>query len=264
MVPSTNKGSQAKAMITTASTMEAVHQTIDQHLTEASAGLAAFDVDMTLTVPWHPACHHPNMETHRAVLKKLLNPLSELEKDKTLTLATQAPGQQLAEKNTPIVIKALQQQGVTTIGFTASLTGYLVGLGLLQKRRFQDLQTLGMNFQSAFTFQELLLNELPTHNYNHPIYHQGILYANGGKGPSNKGVVLIAFLQKIGWKPQCLVMVDDLLENLTDIAQALAIWDPTIKFVGIEYKGAQTYVSKNITEEHFVAYWQGIINQVSA
>lgn len=264
MAQNTNTDMQIEAMITQASTMGTVRQIIDRHLAETSAALVAFDVDMTLTVPRHPACHHPNMKMHQAALEHLLKPLSEVEEDKTLTLATQAPGQQLAEKDTPVVVKTLQNQGITTIAFTASLTGALEGLGHLQERRFQDLQALSMNFQSAFTFQELLLDELPANNHNHPAYHQGILYANGGRRASNKGAVLVAFLQRAGWKPQRIVMVDDLLKNLTYIAQALTIWDPTIEFVGIEYHGAQTYASQNITEEHFVAYWQGIIDQVNA
>ena len=254
----------ATAVITTATTMEAVHQTIDYHLVEAPTALAAFDVDMTLTVPQHPACHYPNMKKHYTVLKKLLEPLSEVEEDRTQTLAIQAPGQQLAEANTPAIIKAIQQQGVTTMAFTASLTGDLVGLGDLKERRFQDLQALDMDFRAAFTFQELLLHEIPAHNDNHPAYHQGILYANSSRGASNKGAVLVAFLQRVGWKPQHIVMVDDLLKNLTDIAQALATWDPAVQFVGIEYHGAKTYASKDITEEHFVGYWQEIIDQVSA
>ena len=264
MAQNTKTDMNSEAMITQAATMETARQIIDRHLAATAATLVAFDVDMTLTVPRHPACHHPNMQMHQAALKHLLKSLSEVEEDIALTLATQVSGQQLAEKDTPIVVKTLQNQGITTIAFTASLTGTLEGLGHLQERRFQDLQALSMNFQSAFTFQELLLDELPAHHHNHPAYHQGILYANGGREANNKGAVLVAFLQRVGWKPQRVVMVDDVLKNLTDIAQALTVWDPTIEFVGIEYHGAQTYASQNITEEHFVTYWQGIIDQVNA
>lgn len=264
MAQTTDSSIQAKAVITTASTMEVVQQTIVHHLTEVPNALAAFDVDMTLTVPQHPACHHPNIKKHYGVLEKLLAPLNELERHKIFTLAIQAPGQQLAEVNTPVVIKKLQQRGITTMAFTASLTGVLEGLGNLPRNRFQDLKALEMDFQSAFTFQELLLHELPTFNDNHPAYHQGVLYANGGEGASNKGAVLVAFLQRVGWKPQHIVMVDDLPKNLTDIAQALAAWDPAIQFVGVEYHGAQTYASEDLTEACFADYWQATIDQVMA
>ena len=142
MAQNTNSSIQAKAVITTASTMEVVQQTIVHHLTEVPNALAAFDVDMTLTVPQHPACHHPNIKKHYALLKKFLAPLNELERHKTFTLAVQAPGQQLAEANTPVVIKKLQQRGITTIAFTASLTGVLEGLGNLPRNRFQELKAL--------------------------------------------------------------------------------------------------------------------------
>jgi len=242
--------------------MGAVHSAICQQISDPTTALVAFDVDMTLSVPRHPAGHHPHMQENQEVLKALLEPLTTEEKDRAITLATQASGQQLAETDTPTLIQDIQQQGIKTIALTASLTGELVDLGDLKQLRFRDLQALGMDFRPAFDVQEMLLTEIPTFNGNHPLYHQGILHANGGRGPSNKGAVLVAFLKRVGWKPQQVIMIDDLPVNLTDIAHALAQFDPDIQFLGIDYHGAKAYAPMPITEEAFVGYWQDKVDRI--
>ncbi len=247
------------AVLTTALTMKAVGRIIDHYLPKAPQALVAFDIDWTLTVPQHPATHYPNLRMHHKLLDQLLSPLGLAKSDRIHTSGTLTPKQLLAETNTPAVIKTLRRPGITPIAFTASLTGTLRHLGNLQKRRFADLQSLGVDFQSAFTRQELMLRELPVHNNNHPAYYRGILFANGAREGSNKGDVLVAFLQHIGWKPQHIVMVDDVLKNLTNIAQALAAWDPEIAFMGIEYDCTKTYTSQHITEDQFLRYWQGML-----
>ncbi len=100
--------------------MELVYQLIENYLEEAHTALVAFDVDMTLSMPWHPAGHHPNLQKHSLVLQNNLGALSEVEEDKILTLACQISGQQLAEANTPTIIQTLQQQEIATVAFTAS------------------------------------------------------------------------------------------------------------------------------------------------
>ncbi|XWN35040.1 MAG: DUF2608 domain-containing protein [Roseivirga sp.] len=248
--------------MTKADSMGAVREIVIEGVKQPATGLVAFDVDMTLTVPKHPACHYPTLEQHRNVLKEILAPLSIQEHDQVMTLAVQKHGQQLADPDTLPTLEALQQQGLKTMALTASLSGNLVGIGNLQERRFQDLYDLGIDFRTAFAQPEILLEEIPVHNDHHPIYHQGVLYANGGRTRSNKGAVLVAFLKRVGWKPQHVVMIDDKIDFLNDVAQALPTLDPTIQFTGIEYHGAQTHTTETITEEAFVAYWQACVEEV--
>ena len=262
MTKTSSKHTSPGKAIITLSTMEEVHQAIAHCPTQPHALLAAFDVDMTLTVPRHPACHYPNLKQHKRILQALLEPLNEVEEDKIITLGAQQPGQMLAEKNTPSTIQKLQHQGIKTIAFTASLTGELVALGIVQSLRFRDLQALDMDFRPAFDTQDFLLPKIPSYNENHAMYHQGVLYANGGRGERNKGAVLVAFLQEIKWKPEQIVMVDDVPKNLTDIVEALDDFDPTIQFLGIDYHGARMYAPEAISEEAFARYWQAVVDQV--
>ena len=254
----------AEKTIMAVKNMQAVQARITQRVTSPDTTLVAFDVDWTLTVSPHPALHCPNMAAHQKVLDKILARLNEIDQDKVCTLAVQAYGQQLVEPNIPTILQAVQQQGIKTMAFTASLVGQLPALGHLTQRRFQDLQALGIDFRQAFAAQEVVLTTLPAFNENYPTYHQGILYANNGRGQNNKGNVLVTFLKKMGYQPQLIIMVDDLAENLVYIQQALATFNPTIQFLGIEYRGAKDYAPKTIDQEAFTAFWEQVAEKITA
>lgn len=248
--------------------MDEIHGIIDSHLQEATKMLVAFDIDMTLTVPSHPACYYPNLLRYKSVLaryllmKRIISCLSEIEYDQTLTLGTQLPEQQLIEQNTPAFIAWLQQQGIKTIALTASLSGGVPGLPDLKANRFKSLQKLGIDFSQTFAIANGSLLEFPPHNHHYPAYHQGILYANGGKRTSNKGAVLVAFLKKLSWRPTQIVMIDDLPSNLEDISNALADFDSTIQFIGIDYHGGKNYMPEQATKKDMLDYWQAIVKKV--
>lgn len=230
--------------------------------------LVAFDIDLTLTVPCHPACYYPNLQRYKALLdrhlmaKRMVSCLSEVEEDQALTLGTQLPGQKLIEKNTPALIATLQKQGIKTIALTASLSDGVPGLPNLQVNRYTHLKQLGIDFSQTFAIEDGSFLHFPPHNNHYPAYHQGILYANGGKRTSNKGAVLVALLKKLDWKPRQVVMIDDLSSNLKDIEKALKSFDATIHFIGIEYDGGKNYVPEQITKKDMLDYWQAIIKQV--
>lgn len=270
MVASSDRYEVAQSVALTATTMKEVHQHIDDHLLEVPGMLVAFDIDMTLTAPQNPACYFPNMRQYKAVIgrhmlfQRVFSCISKTEEDKVLTLGTQLPSQQLIETNTPALIASLQQSGVKAIALTASLSGGVEGLDNLKERRLVGLQQVGIDFSQAFPNEDTIFSEFPPHNNHYPTYHQGILYANGGNGANNKGAVLVAFLKKMGWTPRQVVLVDDLVANLTAVKRALASLDPTIQFIGIEYRGAQAYAPEGITKREIIAYWKNIVSQVKA
>ena len=114
-------------MITTAKNMNAVKQHIDKLLQQQSPAdlFIAFDIDMTLTQPDHPAVYYPNLKTHRAIYMDLMSTLTPTERDRKVTLTVQLLPQRLVESKTPIIIKNIQETGIQTIAFTASLAGPL-------------------------------------------------------------------------------------------------------------------------------------------
>ena len=196
-------------------------------------------------------------------LKKLLAPFNKLTENKILTYSIVTAPQKLLEPNKILtIIQSLQKNNIPTIAFTALLVGSINDLKNLKEHRFKALKNLGIDFSEAFSFKEILLNNLPSYDNNYPIYHQGILYTNGSQIPNNKGAVLVAFLKKINWKPNYIMMVDDVPKNLTDIAEALNTWDNTIQFKGLIFESDQINKSEEISEESFENYWTNIIKKV--
>ena len=94
-----------------------------------------------------------------------------------------------------------------------------------------------------------------------PAYYKGILCSNGEGNQINKGDVLVAFLHKVKYLPQTIIFIDDKIENLENMEQVLAKFDKQINFIGIQYKGAEAYPSRAITQEVFESNWNELVVQ---
>jgi hypothetical protein len=198
--------------------------------------------------------------------------ISNEAKNIAATYLTQFIPQELVEKETPKIITYLQSKGFKTIALTASLTGKFndsKNKFIFQKRDL--LQKMGIDFeQSKLPFGTAIpFTDFPKYVEGYPTYYHGILCSNGDKGPTNKGTVLVAFLEHIGQKsmqkvkhgyfPKIIFMVDDKKDNLTDVKNALKKDFPEINFVGIEYEGAKLNRETSVTQQEFEEFWQKII-----
>jgi hypothetical protein len=224
--------------------------------------LLIFDMDLTLTMPRLPAYLYLRIPAYRNKIERLLSLLPELERRKILMLGLQVSEQKLVEQDAPAIIKNIQARHIKTIVLTASLTGQINDEAPLELQRFHKLRDLGIFLEGSYTNQEIKLDDLPSYNASFPMYHRGILCANGAPGTNIKGPVLVSFLQHIQWKPTTIIMVDDKVEHLSNVCQSVSEFDPSIRFVGLEYTGAQAHVPQKVDEDAFMAYWQGLIDQV--
>lgn len=226
--------------------------------------LTAFDIDMTLTQPDHPAAFYPNLKKHIDIYKRVMSSLTSEQKDLTSTLTIQLPVR-LVEQNTPEVIKSIQRKGIDSIAFTAMLTGLPKGISKINDRtekiRFNSLNSLSINFENSFKEREIIFNDVSAHNNNYPVFFRGILCSNGEKGKDGKGAVLVAFIKKTTISPKVIILVDDKKKNLEDVEQYLKAHDPTIQFIGIEYQGAFTYAPKDINAKDFERFWENMANE---
>ena len=255
-------------MITTAKNMNAVKQHIDKLLQQQSPEdlLVAFDIDMTLTQPDHPAVYYPNLKTHRAIYIDVMSTLTPTERDRKVTLTVQLLPQRLVESETPTLIKKIQETGIQTIAFTASLAGPLFfdrphskNPKRIEALRFDCLKNFNIDFSQSFALEDFILDNIPTHNHQYPVFFRGILCANGEQGKdSTKGDVLIAFLKKMDLQPKKIVLIDDRMPNLESVANALKIHYPHIQFLGLEYQGAFDYAPETINAEDFRTFWEDL------
>lgn len=222
--------------------------------------LGVFDIDMVLTQPSNPAMQLPNMRKNKAFVKKLLSSLNTEEKNILLNLITKSSPSMLIENDTPKILKALSQQNIKLLALTASLTGALGDIKSVEIWRYNSLKSLGIDFEASFSqYNELFFSELSNKYGRAPAFYKGILCSNGEGNQINKGDVLLAFLHKVNYMPKTIIFVDDKLENLQDMEQALAKHAAKISYIGIQYKGAENYPSNDIAIDQFENEWQNLL-----
>ena len=249
-----------------------VRKKIDELLLQHTANdcLVAFDIDMTLLQPDHPAVYYPNLRKHVGIYKAIMETLSPAERDRKATLTVQILPQRLVEPQTPDIVRGIQAKGVSTLAFTASLCGPMLYTRTkitspatrIEALRFEILKRYDLHFDQVFKTESIVFDEIPAHNHQHPIFFKGILCANGeqGKG-SDKGSVLVAFMKRLRLSPKIVVLVDDRMPNLEAVDRALKNYDSSIQFLGIEYQGAFEYAPESIFEEAFRAFWEDFASQ---
>lgn len=130
------------------------------------------------------------------------------------------------------LIESLQDRGVKTIACTNIWTGEIGVIPSLEDWRIQSLQELGIDFSKAFPHTSFMRLVEFEYQGKAPIFKQGILSAN--KVP--KGKVLMAFLQAIQWQPKCVIFLDDSLDYLLTVEEALQ--ETGIEFIGLYYTAA--------------------------
>ena len=266
----------AKAELMSVKTMKEVENKIEELLKTQKAEdvLVAFDVDMTLTQPDHPAVYYPAIKKYVNVYKEILGPLTPAQKDLASTLTTQVVPQRLVEKDTPRIIRNIQKQDVKVIALTSSLVGKIKGFPdkMIFMRRDQ-LQKKGFDFTNTFKNYVTVMGTFDFKEYAGatPMFYHGVLSTNG-EGEVAKGDLLIALLrhvgphyackaQKPGYYPKVIVLVDDKQKHLKNVETCLKAYDPSIQFIGIEYEGAFTYAPKNISKEDFQKFWNDLANR---
>lgn len=232
--------------------------------------LVVFDIDMTLTQPDYPATFYPNLRKHQKVMKDIRDELTPEQRD-TLATSTLTLPQRLIEKDSPTIIKAMQNKGVKVIALTATLTGSWKNdkNKIIFKRR-DALQKMGFNF--SFQGRVVPYMDFPLYAAGYPTLYHGVLCSNGEQSGIGKGKILSAFLKQVGmlkgkpygsgFVPKVIIMIDDKKKNLEDVREVLSKDFPEMQYIGIEYQGAFDYAPQDICEKEFSKFWQNAAEQV--
>lgn len=211
--------------------------------------LIAFDVDMTITQPNHPATFYPSLVKYKAAYKAIVEELTAEQKDMMSTLTIYQP-QRLVEENIPQIIKKLQEN-FTVIAFTAVLA-----IRDVVVHRIKTLNNFGIKFSQNIA--DVTLRGIKAHHGHHPLLTHGILFGNGEA--QGKGIVLCSFLKQLKHMPKMILVIDDKRKHLEDIKKTLQEQKIHIAFLGIEYKGTFMRHS-DITEEEFKSFWRDLANK---
>ncbi len=201
-------------------------------LYEAKDLLVAFDIDMTLTQPDHPATYIPAMYEHINEYKKIILDLDELKKDMCFMLTMFLP-QRLVDEKTPQIIAALKEKDLKMIAFTSSCSGKIRNQPRLETFRYDVLKGLGIDFEDSFVdYPDLLFTEHEPYRGHYPSFYRGLLCANGERNFTSKGPVLLSFLRSVKREPKMIIMIDDRKKNLENIETFLKQSYPQTNFSG--------------------------------
>jgi len=147
----------------------------------------------------------------------------------------------LVDPSIPDLLYKMQKKHVPMIGLTKRNPSYA-------KRTFEQIAPLHIDFtKTAYLKEEIHFEEL-----GETFYKQGIIFVGQGM---EKGPCLLAYLKKLDKMPKQIVMIDDKMSHVQNIAKTI---EPLgISFVGIRYGGADEKVKAfnpkiaEIQLEHF-------------
>ncbi|PKN03250.1 hypothetical protein CVU75_03165 [Candidatus Dependentiae bacterium HGW-Dependentiae-1] len=131
------------------------------------------------------------------------------------------------EQKTITLAKDAQARGAKVIALSSVNTGELGSIPSMQQWRVKNLHQIGLDFSASFPQQELTFTQLPPEYGTPPAFYQGVLCAS--RNP--KGKVLVAFLEKINWKPANILFFDDSKEQCESVIHEMKkLGIPTISY----------------------------------
>ncbi len=246
----------------TLKTMRTVQTYIEKQITSFDKKdiLCAFDIDLTLLQPNHPAFFIPNVKKHIRTYRSIEKCYPHL--DRTLPFIYSHLNEQLIVDNDIYpFLKSLE--GIKTIAFTASFTGPVLHYKRSEQLRYNQLKEKNICFEGNFPDEDFYLTECPSYRSQYPCFYKGVLCSNSENGTTTKGTVLCAFLKKIKWIPKCIILIDDREKNLRDVYKSLKENFPTVKFIGVEFLGGHMYCPQTITEKDFRQYWENCFSKAN-
>lgn len=144
------------------------------------------------------------------------------------------------ESDTPSWIEQLQKKGIKTMALTARNTD-------VADTTKKQLQSIQVNFRATPpSSQTLKLSKTELQSEEGAIFTDGILLVGEG---NNKGLVLRAFLKKLGYTPEKIIFIDDKLKHVNNMEKALSTL--SIPYFGYRYAALDQQVEafKNQTSE---------------
>lgn len=189
---------------------------LEQHMEYLDKdSLVVFDVDHTLLVPTD-LLFAPSGEQHLAHLQKKLQERG-IDKDRIWSLIALQGKVCLIDPKILNILATLKEKNIKTIALTAIPTGRIGLVPSMEIWRVNQLTSLGIDFGWSFHIDSIVFNEF-TGKGCIPVYKQGVLAS--ARHP--KGQILCAFLKQIGWRPSRVFFVDDRLDFIDSVEEALS------------------------------------------
>lgn len=206
-----------------------LHQ-FEQELHQISQDtLVVFDVDYTLIVPQDRILHPSGEQLRQKYFKELAPKFSPEKYSELISRIFLERKIQLVNQNIPALILQLQNKSIKVIALTAMNTGKFGHILNQEDWRIAELKQFNIDFSKAFPIHPFIMFDLTQAKGSTPIFKEGILFS----ASLTKGEALREFLNKIQWKPQYIIFIDDRMEHLLSVQKEAELMG--IHFNGFHY-----------------------------
>jgi hypothetical protein len=228
---------------------------LNEHIANAPLEtLVVFDVDHVLTMPADPLLQMPTAVKHRHLIEPLFAALSSEELAIAYTLAITEGEQVIVEEEILSILKNIAEKGHRAIALTALQVIELQTHNTSAHWRVKELSRLGFNLKDSFAEADpFYLDHFEMHLGRHPEYREGVLFSNNKQ---DKGTVLRAFLEKVNYRPNHIIFVDDLVDNLVDVQRTAD--EMGISCVALHYLGAYGVATPEVASEGVLRKWEDL------
>lgn len=215
--------------------------------------LYLFDVDFTLLIPSNPLLDLRAAKKHSAYFSEVKHKMSDFESEIFNHLWVMESPLLLTEPQWPTLIKQAQNNGATTLGFTAAKTGP-VGDEVpdFTAVRYASLKEHGIDFYKYHP-ELYIFEDLDDFGPDKPGISKGIVFA-GRKCKKDKEVIdrlLKVLLAEDKNKYTELVIFEDRLEILENIEKFMQKNYPHIRFIGMHYNFCDTLADNDTSLEEY-------------
>lgn len=226
---------QLNGIIIETSTVDEVEKAIED---ADQSTLVLFDVDETLILAADPILRPAARGIFNELAKKTIKnpelvPPGTYEEHYFLGLILFHIQYALVDPKIIPLIESLQSKQIKTIAFTKLFTGPFGKIPSLEDWRIAHLRKLDIDFRCAFP--HLFVKEVPGigNEGKSALFKEGVLFANA----HDKGPVLSAFLKELDWAPKKVIFVDNRLDYLESVEEALE--GTGIDYLGLHYTAVE-------------------------
>lgn len=213
-----------------------------------------FDVDETLIVTQDKIrCKNLNSDLDEFIKKNFDDLLvNDDHRDRLDSIKKLMTTRILMEQGSPAIIKNLQSRGIRVIALTDLYAGKYGVIDNLEAWRFKQLSDLGIDL-SVHNSTDIVFKELPFTRNHHPVMHKGIFVTACS---CSKGVAIRALIDKLGFKPSCIVFFDDRKDRVQSVDIEMAKLG--IPCVAYHYRAIET-LDNNIDLEMVKLQYQYLV-----
>ena len=229
--------------------------TVQKYLSRADENsLVVFDCDDVLTTLAEQLWKPSNREFFHEWCENNIANYSEQELYDTATFILMSTDHYLVNDHMPAVVSALQNKNVKTVVLTALANKPIANVGDPVTWRIETLEKFGYTFWKSW-------QNLPTTEFTNikcsypPVYRSGVICC----GDAPKGESLAKFLDYAKFKPNRVIFIDDLTEQLENVQQMCQ--SHGLEFTGIQYLEARNIFSKIPFSKERMEYQLQILRQ---